>query len=96
MTIGFESFGPLAHLTDASYVISVRPAGALHTASFPRPIAEVAVAVPLGFPVIRVPEDFRVLSANARNGLATPFSRPRFSLARSLGCPAPVLPEQRA
>lgn len=58
MTTGFESFGPLAHLTNASYVISVRPAGALHTASFPRPIAEVAVAVPLGFPVIRVPEDF--------------------------------------
>lgn len=80
MTIGFESFGPLAHLTDASYVISVRPAGALHTASFPRPIAEVAVAVPLGFPVIRVPEDFHLQvtswSAFARQLLHQRASKP--------------------
>ena len=45
MTIGFESDRPLAHFLSASYVISVRPARALRSASFPRSITEAAVAV---------------------------------------------------
>jgi hypothetical protein len=36
---GFESYGPLAHLTDASYAVRVPRAGVLPAASFPQHLA---------------------------------------------------------
>jgi len=53
MTWGFESFGPLAHPTDASYAIRVPRARSLPAASFRFRLAADTLAVQLGVPVIK-------------------------------------------
>lgn len=53
MTLGFGSFGPLAHRLDASYAIPVRRIGSLPAASFRFRVAPDTLAVRLGVPVIK-------------------------------------------
>ena len=53
MTLGFESFGPLAQQATASYAIRVPRTGSLPAASFRFWVAPDTLAVRLGVPVIK-------------------------------------------
>ena len=53
MTLGFESFGPLAQRVTASYAIRVPRTGSLPAASFRFWVAPDTLAVRLGVPVIK-------------------------------------------
>ncbi len=53
MTLGFESFGPLAQQATASYAIRVPRTGSLPSASFRFWVAPDTLAVRLGVPVIK-------------------------------------------
>lgn len=54
MTVGFESFGPLAPRPDALYAVRVPRAGILRTASFRFSLTRDTLAVRLVVPVIIV------------------------------------------
>lgn len=82
MTSGFESIGPLAHRSDASYAIHVLRARSLPSTSFRLPLAEDALAVRLGVPVIKASTGTSTRPVNSRFAFAFRLTAPVMTLSR--------------
>jgi len=82
MTSGFESIGPLAHRCDASYAIHVLRARSLPSTSFRLPLAEDALAVRLGVPVIKVSTGTFTRPVNSRFAFACRLTASVMTLSR--------------
>ena len=82
MTLGFESIGPLAPRSDASYAIHVLRAGSLPAASFGPHLAVDALAFRLGVPVIKVSTGTFTRPVNSRFAFAPRLTASVMTLSR--------------
>jgi hypothetical protein len=83
MTLGFESFGPLAHRVDASYAVRVPRTRSLPSTSFGFRLTADTLAVRLGVPVIKASIGTCTRPVASRFAFAPRFTAPGYDAVAS-------------